>query len=144
MEEKIINYKIINTLGSGANATTFTIKIGSKYYALRKEKILDNEATLIEENIKNNNLLIVNDKDKGLYRQIYFNKFINKINKNHFTIIYKYYIDKCKFIQPLSDYVKNNSHRLDKYNELQKSNYCYELITDLKDGELWSILYILL
>jgi len=136
-----MKYEIKNILGSGSSATTFLIKSKNKYYALRRQKIFKNEFIEFKDNFTHDKIL--ENTDKSLYRLIYFNKFINTINKNHFTIIYEYNIDKCKFIQPLTDWVQNNPNALKKYNELTDSKYCLDIITDIKDGIINDILYSL-
>jgi serine/threonine protein kinase len=133
------NYKIIKNIGSGVNATTFKVKKNKKTYAMRREKILNIDA--IEYKKKFKNKLINENTDKLLYRQIYFNEFINTINKNHFLIIYEYKISKCKFKQKLNNYIKDNPIKLKKYNEISNSNYSIDIITDLKDGTVKDILH---
>jgi serine/threonine protein kinase len=134
-----MKYKIKNILGSGSTATTFLIKSNNKCYALRRQKIYKNEVLEYKDNFKNEK--IIENTDKSFYRLIYFNKFINTINKNHFTVIYEYNIDKCKFTQPLTDWVQNNPDALKHYNALINSKYCFDIITDIKDGIINDILY---
>ena len=132
-------YKIESVISNGSNAIVYKIKINNKYYALRKEKIYKQDALIHKDNFKYNKIL--DNTHLSIYRIIYFNEFINKINNIHFTIIYNYSIEKCSFHQPLTNTVKNDLIRLKKYNELIKSKYCFNLITDLKDGSLKEILY---
>jgi hypothetical protein len=135
MESK---YKIIEVIGTGNQATTYKIQIGKKYYALRREKIFKSEAIKLKEIFKNKNTL--ENTDNHFYRQIYFNNFINTINKNHFITLYKYKINKCNFTQNLLDFTKNNPNLLKRYNDLLKSKYCIDIIMDLKDGIIYDIL----
>lgn len=125
--------KIISLINNGVSATVYKIKIGDKYYALRREKILESEAIEYKKEFKKNN--IYENCDKWyLFRLIYFNQFINKINKEHFNILYKYKISKCNFTQKLEEWTKKNM--LDRYNQLSKSEYCFDMITDLKEGHI--------
>jgi len=122
------NYKIVSILSNGNDATVYKIKIGSLYYALRRQKILDSEAH--------------DFINTHLYNNIIFNEFINKINKNHFAILYKYKISSnCKFKQKLTDFTLNNSEKLKDYYLKEKSKYCLDMIIDLKDGIICDILY---
>jgi serine/threonine protein kinase len=137
MESK---YKIIEIISNGAYATIYKIQIGKKYYALRSQKIFKSEAIEYKKIFENKNILDYTTMNTKLYRLICFNKFINTINKNHFAILYKYKINKCNFTQPLTNFVKNNSYLFNRYNELQKSNFCLDIIMDLKDGPLRDIM----
>lgn len=84
-------YKIESTIGIGNAATVFKIKHNHKYYALRKLKIYNHDVLFYKENFKYNKIL--ENIHADIYRQIDF----NKINNMHFTIIYKYLIEKCSF-----------------------------------------------
>ena len=132
-------YKIVSVISKDSNAIVYKIKINNKYYALRKEKIYKQDALIHKDNFKYNKIL--DNTHLSLYRLIYFNEFINKINNIHFTIIYNYSIEKCSFHQPLTNTLKNNPIELKKHNELIKSKYCLNIITDIKDGTLLEILY---
>jgi len=135
------NYKIVEKIGNGSYAKIYKVKIDSEYYALRKQKF-------IKSDIKNFTKIIKNDKDildntdKVLYKIIYFNKFINKINDNHFDKLYNYKISKDNFKQIISQTFLDELHPGIKdwiKNKLIKSNYCFETITDLKDDTLASM-----
>ena len=81
----------------------------SEYYVLKKLNIPKSECNNFYKIIKNTN--------KKLYKIIYFNKFINKINDSHFDKLYSYKILKDNF----------------------KYNYYLKIITDLKDDTLYSM-----
>ena len=50
-------YKIIKIINYGLSAVTYKIKIKNKYYALRREKILDSEFnSIIYKNLESDNL----------------------------------------------------------------------------------------
>ena len=59
-----MKYKIISTLNSGAEGMVYKIKLNNKYYALRRQKISDQDAIDMENNFKNNNLLEMTNEDK--------------------------------------------------------------------------------
>jgi hypothetical protein len=132
------SYKIIESIGYGTSATAFKIQIGSKFYVIRRQKIYKKEIEYYNKTFE-----ILNDKNtkinhelsnEDLFRSIYFNKFINTINKNHFAIIYKYEIGISNFKQKLTESCKNNFQQFKKYNETFDSKYSFDIIMDLKDG----------
>ena len=133
-----MKYKIIEKIGLGTSATVYKIQIGKKYYALRRQKLFKNEYEDLNEIFKSNNL--IESTDNGLIRGIYFNSFINTINTNHFTILYKYYVNKCNFTQELTDSCKNNPTNFKRYTDLLESKYCVEMIYDLKDGIMFKLI----
>jgi len=63
---------------------------------------------------------------------ILFMLFINKLNKNHFSILHNYKITKSNDKPYHINYNVNNEY-LKKAN---KSNYCLDLIMDMKDGTI--------
>jgi len=126
------NYKIVNIMDEGTSATLYKIKFGLFYYVLRREKILDSDAKFISNN----------DENSQYIEKINFNKFINKLNKNHFTILYKYKLESnSKYKSFLHNFVKNDPIKLKDYYLKEKSKYCLDMIIDLKDGILYDILY---
>jgi serine/threonine protein kinase len=125
-------------IGNGSNGTVFKLEKGSKIYALKRQKISEEQASKYKELFKNK-LLIENIIDSNL-KDIFFNKFINKINKIHFAILKKYNIVKCKnFEMDMTEFTKNDPKQLNKYNKLKDSKYCLDLIYDYKDGNLYQI-----
>ena len=135
-----MKYKIISEINCGCFSTVYKIKIGSKYYALRRQKVLKDEAVEYNYNFKNNKIL-ENTRTGyfNIYKVLYFNNFINKINKNHFSILYNYQINKCNFTQKLLDRCIGAEH-LTRRNLLLKSKYCFDMIFDIKDGSLDNII----
>jgi hypothetical protein len=129
-------YKIIDVMNNNCTTPIFKINIGNKYYALTRYKLQKSEILEYKDIFRNNKILENTDSNHILNRIIYFNQFMNTINKNHFPKLYKYKINKCIFTQQLKD-------KLTKYNELIISKYCLDVITDLQDGTLYSILYSL-
>ena len=126
-------------LNAGFHATVFKFKKGEKYYALKKQKISKSQALELKEIFKNK--IELEDTTSDILRDIFFNKFILKKNKNHFAILYKYKITKCSdFKHELNESIKNNMPEAYTYHsELSKSKYCIEYVYDLKDGDLRSI-----
>lgn len=125
----------LKQLDKGRSGTVYKIKKGSKIYAMKRRKILDSEAVILIEKFKNSSLNIEDTNIKNI-RDIYFNKFINKKNKIHFAILYKYKIEECDFKHELSEYFKNIPTFFIKNEELNKSKYCLSLYYDLKDGDI--------
>jgi len=115
-------YKIIKIINYGLSAVTYKIKIKNKYYALRREKILDSEFnSIIYKNLESDNLTdLFNKTSNSLIKNIYFNKFINTLNIDHFLILYNYKLGKTNFKFPLRDL--NDQLNKKHYNELNKSN----------------------
>ena len=126
-------------IGKGRNGTVYKINKGSKKYALKKSKIPDLNALDFIEKFKKSKLELKDTNHKYL-RSIYFNKFINKINTNHFSILYKYSIDDCDFQHELNlDSNKFKPSSIEKNDKLNTQKYCLSLLYDLKDGDLSKI-----
>jgi len=137
-------------IDQGNSGVVYKINIKNKDYALKREKIINNKLNklfkLLSHNKKNMlNILLDNSTDNlfgVICREIYFNIFINKINKNHFLILYKYKINKCNNIEhQLTDSIKNIQGDLLKYNQGLTYKYCLDYIYDLKDGCLLTKIY---
>ena len=84
-------------------------------------------------------------KNDNIYRTILTNQTLNKIKQGgnlHFTILYHYQINKCNFKQPLMNaHVDQEKFKL-IYDQIEKyEKYCFDMIIDLKDGNLLEILY---
>lgn len=139
-----MKYEIIKEIGIGGFSTVYKIKIDSKYYALRRQKILKEEAKEYINNFKNNNILENTKKGyyNNAYRTLYFNMLINKINKNHFLLLHSYKISKCNFTQKMIDRCIGGEH-ITRRDLLLNSKYCLDIITDIKDGSLEDIINIL-
>jgi len=121
------NYSEIKKLGNGVMGVTYKIKANNKFYALKRQKILKSE---------------INKSSKSkIWREI---KFANKMNKypNHFMKLYKYeIIENCNHIQPISSKIFKPDTKFQKIlNSYSDSDYCIELIYDLKDGTLEQII----
>jgi hypothetical protein len=109
-----MKYNIIKQLGKGAYGTTYKVEYNSKYYALKKQKILESDT---KKNLNSN-----------IWREIEFYKWINKLNSNDqvfFMKLYEYNIEKvCDLDQEVDN------------KELNRSKICLNLLVDLKDGVL--------
>ena len=120
------NYSEIKKLGNGVFGITYKIKANNKFYALKRQKILKSD---------------INKSSKSkIWREI---KFANKMNKypNHFMKLYKYeIIENCTHIQPKSKIFKPDTKFQKILNSYSESDYCIELIYDLKDGTLEQII----
>lgn len=117
--------KIIKELGSGAFGTTYMIKKDGKYYAFKRQKIL--------------NKYIKNATRYSLGRELKFYSWINKLDNDDqqfFMKMHDYKIYKCD-----AKYgTKKNPKKKNKFNmifdKLDKSKICLDLLLDLKDGTL--------
>jgi hypothetical protein len=111
------NIKIIKSVGKGANGETFLIELNNKQYALKKQKILENE-----KDIFNN--------------EIQFFNWIEQLNvnkKKFFMQLYHYRIDNnCNFdFTPLRGYISD---------EHKKSKLCFDMILELKENTIDKII----
>lgn len=118
------NINILNTLGTGLFGTTYTVLYNGKKYALKRQKILKS--------------YITKGTKYPMWREFKFLSQINKFSendKNFFIrlISYKFY-DKCTFIN------KNKKTILKIVSRLQKSRHCLDMLFDLKDGIIFSIM----
>jgi broad specificity phosphatase PhoE len=109
--------KIIKSLGKGTNGETFLIELDNQQYALKKQKILESEKDMFDDEIK-------------------FFEWIKKLNANQkkfFMQLYHYRIDNdCKF-----DFIPIRGN-IDK--EHIKSNLCFDMILELKQNTLDKII----
>jgi len=144
------NYKLDNIINHGYEAVIYKIKIKGKYYTLRRQKIEESTYKILKNfkklnKFKNDDLLdliipVNQVNDDNVILNIYFNTFINTIDTNHFTILYKYNIGESNFIMPITDIEKNNEKLLKNVNRFNSLKYCIDTITDLKDGVLSDIM----
>jgi serine/threonine protein kinase len=107
-------YNIIKKIGNGAYGTTYKVEYNSKYYALKKQKILHSDT---KKNLSSK-----------IWREIEFYKWINKLN-----------LDDQIFFMKLYEYNIENSCDLEQEinnKELNRSKICLNLLVDLKDGVL--------
>jgi serine/threonine protein kinase len=121
MTDKILNNKltIIEIIGKGVYGTTYKVNLNDKLYALKKQKILDEDKK--------------KDINKNIWRELEFYKWVNKLDKNNQIFFNKLYdfniIDSCKFNQERI-FIDNSIKKLDK------SHTCIEMLFDLKDGNI--------
>jgi serine/threonine protein kinase len=112
-------YNYIKKIGNGLYGTTFEVEYNDVKYALKKQKILEKD---IEKNL-----------NLSIWREIEFYKWINNLNetdKKYFMKLYDWnFEENCELEQE-----RSFSNKLLK--DLDKSNYCLNLIVDLKDGTL--------
>jgi serine/threonine protein kinase len=107
-------YNIIKKIGNGAYGTTYKVEYNNKFYALKKQKILESDT---KKNLKSN-----------IWREIEFYKWINKLSKLDqifFMKLYEFNIENsCDLNQDIDN------------NKLNRSKICLNLLVDLKDGVL--------
>ena len=107
-------YNIIKQLGMGAYGTTYKVEYNNKFYALKKQKILQSDT---KKNLKSN-----------IWREIEFYKWINKLSSYDqifFMKLYEYNIENsCDLEQEVDN------------KQLNRSKICLNLLVDLKDGVL--------
>ena len=137
------DYKIYETLGYGSHAITYKIKIKDKYYAWRREKIPDENLDIYEDIEKDNLESLLKKTSSSAIKIIYFNKFINTLDTNHFLKLKKYKFTKADYILPLIDSEKNKDSAIQDNNKINNYKYSIDIITDLKDGTLNDIYNIL-
>jgi serine/threonine protein kinase len=127
-------YSIIKELGKGAWGTTYEIKINTERYAMKIQKVLKPE---IEEFIKARK--ITNNMTKyAIWREISTSLALKEYD-NHFLKIKEFRVVKeCTFKQHRNRAIDKYG-LADRYEELAKSKYCIEIITDLKEGSLVTI-----
>lgn len=82
----------------GFQGSVFKFKKNSKVYALKRIKIDEKKADEFKKIFKKK--ILLNDVVNTQLREIFFAKFIKKINKNHFLHFYKYKISKCPNYKP--------------------------------------------
>ncbi len=118
------NYKIIEKLGNGVFGTTYKVKIGSKYYALKRQKILDSE--LIKD-IGYDQKISSDMLGSKIWREIYFSKKMSNISE-HFMKLYNYkIIYNCSHMQKLPNWIKYPGKKfLDKINKYNSSLISYK------------------
>jgi len=133
-----MDYKLDKIIHYGANAANYKVKINKKYYAIRRQKISDSDANIIK-NIDFNNLSnIYNNVNIRLIKFIYVGLVMNKINKDHFLNIYNInLIEEKKYMIPRMD--RHEDWYLKNYEEMKTFNYCFDIITELKDGNFFMI-----
>ena len=137
------NIKLNKIIGYGVNAITYKIKIKGKYYVYRREKILSEDLDIFKDIEQDNLASLLNKTSNDLIRNIYFNKFINTLDTNHFLILETYKFKKADYKVPLEDKNKHISWMVKHNKTVNDSNYSFDIITDLKDGTLNDIYNIL-
>jgi hypothetical protein len=115
------NLKIIKTLGMGLFGTTYKVYDSKtkSYYALKKQKILKS--------------FITGGTKYYMWRELKFYLWINKLNKHDQKffmkmIDYKFYSD-CSYTNKNQPTAKSKIIK-----KLIKSKHCLDLLLDLKDG----------
>jgi broad specificity phosphatase PhoE len=111
------NIKIIKSIGKGANGETFLIELNNKQYALKKQKIMESEKNMYDDEIKFFEWINkLNDKDKKFFMQLYH----HRLDRN------------CSFdFSPIRGYIDE---------EHQKSKLCFDMILELKENTLDKII----
>lgn len=119
-------YTIIKELGKGYNGISYLVKKDNKKYVIKRQKLLLKE---VKPNFK-----------YSFWREIDFNKFVNKLPKfqqSFFMKMYDYKINKCnyqhkpKYIDPSikKDLLKRN-----------KSKYCLDMILEYKGNTIFGLI----
>ena len=120
-------------INHGAQGSVFKLVKGSKVYAVKTLKISEEKAIELKDKLKKK--LTIENTTNALLKEIFFAKFIKKINKNHFLYFHKYKIRKCPDYKP--EFIKSihdtKEGKIMYENELSKK-YCLDLVYDLKDG----------
>lgn len=126
--------KLISVGWSGA---CYNIKIENDPldYALRRTKINNNNAKILK-NINSNDLSnLLDNPINMLIRFIYVGIIMYNINKNHFLHIIDFkMIKNAKYMIPFDNGNKNNDNYIKDHNKMNSYKYCFDIITDLKDG----------
>ena len=97
------NFKLNKIISNGLSAIIYKIKIKGKYYAYRREKILPEDLHIFKDIEQDNLQSLLNKTSNNTSKNIYFNKFINTLDTNHFLILYKYKFSKSNFQLSLSN-----------------------------------------
>jgi len=118
------NTNKMKKLGSGVYGSTYLVKKGNMNYALKIEKVLQNE--------------IKEDLSSPVWRDIDFAKTLGSKYPDFFMKIYAYdIIDECKHIQKYPSYVKYFSKELqESLDERKNSSFCSRKIYSLIDTTL--------
>jgi hypothetical protein len=126
--------EIIKELGNGMFGTTYKIKENNKYYALKREYIL--ESDLIDNEL-------IKQTNNSHWREIFFANHLNKLYPDQFMKLYEYEIIKnCEHKQKYT--IKREfipKYFRDKFDKLAKSKYCIEKKYELIDGTIKDIFY---
>jgi hypothetical protein len=111
--------KVIKRLGAGMLGTVYLIEYNDKKYAMKVQKIFEEEKT--------------RNKKYPIWRELVFYSEVNKMppeSQKFFCKLYEYkIIEDCKHIQIRPKVFPN---KLDFFNKINKSNICIVLIMDYK------------
>ena len=122
----INNYKIVKELNKGYSGIAYLVEQNDEKYVLKRQKLLPKE---VKFNYK-----------YSIWREIDFNKFVNKLQKSkqkYFMKMYDYKINKCdyqhkpKYIDPSikKDLIARN-----------KSKHCLDIIIEYKGNTLYNLI----
>ena len=120
------DYQIVKKLNQGWNGIAYLIKKDNKYYVLKRQKILKKEIKL------NLNYMI--------WREINFNKFVNKLpisSKKYFMEMYHYKINKCNY-EHKPAYIDPDLKK--DLIERNKSKFCMDIFLEYKGNTLYKLL----
>jgi len=118
----INNYKIVKELNKGYSGVAYLVEKDNKQYVIKRQKLLPKE---IKPNYK-----------YSIWREIDFNKFVNKLSKSnqkYFMKMYDYKINNCdyqhkpKYIDPSikKDLIARN-----------KSKHCLDIVIEYKGNTI--------
>ena len=111
--------KVIKKIGAGMLGTVYLIEYNAKKYAMKVQKIFEEEKT---KNMK-----------FPIWRELVFYSDVNKMppeSQKFFCKLHEYkIIENCKHIQIRPKVFPN---KLDFFNKINKSNICIVLIMDYK------------
>jgi len=109
-------------IGSGLNVSAYLVEDSHKNkLCLRRQKVLKTD--------------LKNQQNNPIWRELLFYKFIDNLpqsNKAFFMQSYDYKFYKCNFKWSIPPNMKQSKLLL----ALEKSPYCLDVLTDLKDGTL--------
>ena len=111
-------YNILKTLGKGYSGISYLAEKDGKKYVIKRQKLLQNE---VKPNTK-----------YQFWREIDFNKFVNKLSKNqqqHFMKMFDHKIDKCDYKHEPKYVPPDVKKELEKRN---RTKICLDTVLEYK------------
>ena len=122
------NYKIIKELNKGYSGIAYLIEKDDKKYVLKRQKLLPKEVKL---NYK-----------YSIWREIDFNKFVNKLSKSkqkYFMKMYDYKINECDYQHKPKVLYINPMMKKDLIAR-NKSKYCLDIVIEYKGNTIYNLI----